>query len=193
MVITYQGENYFRFQSGDLTLLVDPTNQRAFKGASVVLCTTSPASSAPPEESGDEAPFWVDHPGEYEAKGIEIRGISTGNDGRADHTAYRVTMDEITIGLLGHLTADLDEPSRELLGGVDILILPAGGKPYLSEAAAAKIARELEPSLVIPSLTDDPRTFLKALGVTAAEEEKLVLKKKDLAPGALIVKRLQHA
>ena len=41
MVITYQGDNYFRFQSGDLTLLVDPTNQRAFKGAGVVLSTIS--------------------------------------------------------------------------------------------------------------------------------------------------------
>jgi len=185
MIITYLGGNYFKFQAGQLTLLVDPLDQRSFRGAQVVLNTTLPAHADEPSES---SPTWITHAGEYEVQGIEIQGWSAGNDGKTEHTAYRVIMDEITIGILGHLTEELGEDALEGLSGVDILLVPAGGKPWIAETAAAKLARELEPSLVIPSLAKDPKIFLKAFGRTAPKtEEKLVIKKKDLSPGALNV------
>lgn len=185
MVITYHGGNYFKFQAGQLTLLVDPLDQRSFRGAQVILNTTLPAHIEEPMET---PPTWITHAGEYEVQGIQIRGWSTENDGKTERTAYHVIMDDITIGILGHLTGELDENTLEGLAGVDLLLVPAGGKPWIAEIAAAKLARELEPSLVIPSLTKDPKIFLKAFGRTASKtEEKLVIKKKDLTPGALNV------
>lgn len=185
MIITYQGGNYFKFQAGQLTLLVDPLDQRSFRGAQAVLNTTLPAHV---EEPPEIPPAWIAHAGEYEVQGIEIRGWSAGNDGKTERTVYRVVMDEITVGILGHLNGELSEDAFEGLSGVDILLVPAGGKPWIAETAAAKLARELEPSLVIPSLAKDPKIFLKAFGRTPPKpEEKLVIKKKDLAPGALNV------
>lgn len=185
MIITHHGGNYFKFQAGQLTLLIDPLDQRSFRGAQAVLNTTLPSHA---EEPAETPPAWISHAGEYEVQGIEIQGWSSGNDGKTERTVYRVVMDNIVVGILGHLTGELSEDALEGLSGVDILLVPAGGKPWIAEATAAKIARELEPSLVIPSLTKDPKVFLKAFGRTAPKtEEKLVVKKKDLAPGALNV------
>lgn len=192
MVITYQGGNYLKLQAGELVVLVDPLDQRSFRGASVVLNTTLPAHTEMPKESVTEAPVWIDRAGEYEVNGIEIQGWSTGHDDATEHTVYRFMLDEITVGVLGHLTKDLGEDIREAFSGVDILFVPAGGKPWLGEAATAKLARELEPSLVIPTLFKDLKPFAKAFGQSpSTPEDKIVLKKKDLTPGALTLRSLK--
>ena len=72
MIITYQGGNYFKIQSGDFVLLVDPDNARSFKGASVVLNTLKPPLVAAPAES--EGLVWIENQGEYEIKGTRISG-----------------------------------------------------------------------------------------------------------------------
>ena len=178
MVITYQGENYFKFQSGETVVLLDPTDQRSFRGAQVVLSTMKPANVPAPE--GDE-PFFIDHQGEYEVQGIEIRGWSAESDGKIERTIYRVEFDEIVLGILGHLTKELDAKVYAPLKNADVLIVPAGGKPFLPQAAAAKLVRQLEPGILIPSLTKDPALFLKELGKKdGTVEEKLVVKKKDI-------------
>lgn len=191
MVITHHGGNYLKLQAGELSVLIDPLDQRSFRGTTVVLNTTLPAHTEPSEEATGR-PVWIDHAGEYEVKEIEIQGWSTGHDGNTEHTAYRFRMDEITVGVLGHLTQDLPEDVREALTGVDILFVPAGGKPWLSETAAAKLARELEPSVVIPTLFKDLKPFAKAFGQASfTAEEKIVLKKKGLVPGALTLRPIQ--
>jgi hypothetical protein len=51
--------------------------------------------------------------------------------------------------------------------------------------------RQLEPAVIIPSLTKNPRPFLKELGQEKLkEEEKFVFKKKELVPKAMAVKFL---
>lgn len=185
MVITYQGENYFRIQSGDTTLLLDPTDQRSFRGAQVVLSTLKPA--AVPISDGD-GPFFIDHQGEYETQGIGIGGWSVESDEQSERTAYRVELDELVLVFLGHLTKELDTKFYLPLKGADVLIIPAGGKPYIPQAAAAKLVRQLEPGIVIPSLAKNPDLFLRELGKKEhAEEEKLVVKKKDIVPQAMRV------
>lgn len=189
MVITYSGNNYFKLQSGETVLLIDPENQRSFKGANVVINTISPTSmDRPKNEEG--LPFWIERPGEYEVKGIEIQGWSTGYENSTNYIAYKVTIDEISIGILGHLKEELNEQLREEFGRLDILIVPASGKPLISETLTAKLVRELEPSMIIPSLTKDPKHFLKAMGIRGETEEKLVVKKKDFSPGTLFVRCL---
>ncbi len=185
MIITYQGENYFKFQSGSTTLLLDPTDQRSFRGAQVVLSTIKPADVPAGEEGG---PFMIDHQGEYEVQSINIEGISVESDEEREHTAYRVVFDELVLVFLGYITKELDPKFYQLLGGADILVLPGGGKPFIPQAAAAKVVRQLEPGIVIPSLAKDPSAFLKELGKKdCPAEEKLVLKKKDITPQAMKV------
>ena len=74
----------------------------------------------------------------------------------------------------------------ENLSEVDVLIIPGGGKPFFSEVSAAKLVRQMEPGIVIPSFFENqPKKFASELSQTLSMEEKLVIKKKDISPGAM--------
>jgi len=187
MIITYQEENYFKVQSGEQTILTDPTNQRSIKGANVVIFSSikdSEIISQIPLEEG--SPISIYHQGEYEIGGIHIRGWSTEHEGDVEKTMYNIQWDDISIGILGPLTKELDAKTLFAFQEIDILIVPAGGKPYIQQSAAAKIIRQLKPGIIIPSLFKDLKPFLREIdGDDALFEEKLTIKKKDIVPNAM--------
>lgn len=188
MIINHYGGDYFKIQAGDLTVLIDPENQRSYKGAALVLNTIRPGLAEAPAET---TPAWIDHQGEYEVRGIRVEGKSLGEEERKEKTAYRMDFDEIRFGILGHLSKEADPQIQEFLKDCDVLIIPGGEKPFIGAATAAKLIRQLEPSIVIPSFSKSPRPFLKEMGQEkATPEEKFVFKKKDLAPKAMVVKCL---
>lgn len=190
MVITYHGDNYFKIQSSSLTVLVDPTSGRSFRGTDLILNTLKPSLVPPPtDETGC---FWVDHQGEYEIKDVGVRGWSSGSEKEKEKTIYRITFDRISLLILGHLTKEPDKEIQEYLTGADIVIVPAGGKPFISQSAAAKLIRQIKPSIVIPSLFKDLKDFLREFNrPKCAFEEKLVIKSKDLKPGAVEIRCLK--
>lgn len=180
MVITYQGGNYFKVQAGDYTLLIDPENQRSFKGAQVALNTVKPALTE--EGEGEGAPIWIEHQGEYEVGGVRIHGYSTGYDEKTkkENTAYHILFDDISIVVLGHLSKDLEPKTLSVFMNADIIIAPAAGTPYLEVGKVAKLIRQIEPGIIIPSLTEKPAAFLKELNREVKPEEKLTIKKKEI-------------
>jgi hypothetical protein len=189
MIITTNGGNSFKVQAGDVVILIDPENQRSFKGASLVLNTIRPTlTDAPDAPPGDGTPFWIDHQGEYEVSGIMVRGYTTGWSRDEEHTAYRFALDGIELAVLGHLTSEPTPMLESALAGADIAIVPAGGKPFLPVPSVAKFVRQMEPSIVIPALATDLKPFFKEMGgEKSAAQEKLTIKKKDLAPKAMTV------
>lgn len=196
MIITYQGGNYFKIQSGDLAILIDPENQRSYRGTQIIVNTIKPALAEKPEEGGEEStqPVWIDNQGEYEARGIRVQGWSTGFNPKTkrEHTAYRILFDEISIVVLGALTETINPEIISELSDADIVIAPAGGAPYIAQQAVAKLIRQMEPGIVIPSLYKDVKPFLKELDQTDVKpEEKLVIKKKDIVAKAMRVSVLQ--
>ena len=82
---------------------------------------------------------------------------------------------------LGHLSKPMDATLMEEFSEPDILFLPVGGGHFLEPEVAAKIAKHLEPRIVIPSFYKDPAEFLKAFGKKGEEMDKLVFKQKDIA------------
>lgn len=181
MVITYHGDNYFKIQSGNFTILIDPTNQRSFKGANLILNTLKPALVLPPNPTEENAPFWIDHQGEYEIADALITGWNAGFSKDLERTIYKIDFDEIKIAVLGYLNKELDPKTQNLLGEIDIMILPAGGKPYLEETSAVKLIKNFEPAIIIPSLFKDLKGFVKNLNQNNCQpQEKLVIKKKDI-------------
>ena len=66
-------------------------------------------------------------------------------------------------------------------GEVDVLLVRVG-KNGMDEKDAATLIKKIEPSIVIPAFDKTPSDLLRALGQKASLEEKLVFKKKDLAP-----------
>ncbi|MEX1014430.1 MAG: MBL fold metallo-hydrolase [Candidatus Paceibacterota bacterium] len=188
MIITYNGDNYFKLQSGDKSILIDPTDKRSFKGSNLIINTVRPAVTEPEDDI-----FWIDHQGEYEVEGIFVKGWQSDWDGEVEKTIYRVDFEEIKFAILGQLTKNPKPESLEGLDNIDIMIIPGGGEPYIEEGLASKVARQVEPALIIPSLfKKEPDVFLKELGKSNYEmEEKIVLKKKDLRQGTMEIRCLK--
>ncbi len=174
MILNYYGEGGFRLQSGDLSLLVDPTNNR-LKG-DVVLRTSVPADF----EAGQGE---VGFPGEYEIKEIEITGWQVPGESteKLIKTVYLVKWDGMMFAFLGKINKI---PPTEILGNFDgalsILFLPVGDKEVLSSDDALQITKQLEPNLVIPSCFKDVKDFLKVIRQEEKWQDKLVFKSKDL-------------
>lgn len=199
MVITYHGENYFKITSGDYTVLVDPTNQRSYKGAQAVLFTEKKLEGETPGTENarlaDGQAFIVDHAGEYEIGGVSITGFHAESDKTSSRTIYRIAFDDIVIGVLGKIAGEPGKEFTERLEGVDIAIAPIGGKPYAPVAAIAKFLRQIEPGIIVPSLYSsekDLKAFYKEFGAEAkACDDKLVLKKKNIKAQAMEVRCLK--
>ncbi len=199
MVITYNGEGYFKFQSGSTVVLLDPTNQRSFKGADIVLNTQRPTETDPStggtSSDGSSAPFWIDHAGEYEVGGIRVRGWQTAGNQDRERTIYRLDFDDFRFVCFGHLAQEPASGIIEHLENVDIAIIPAGGKPYISPGAAAAFVRQFEPAVVIPSLYGDKKklaAFLKEFNLSSCSmEEKVTLRKSDVKERTMVVRCLK--
>ena len=189
MIISYQGGNYFKFQSGETIILVDPENQRSFKGASLVLNTIKPTKTETPE---GEMPFWIEHQGEYEIQGVQVLGIAASAEDNVQKTIYKIDFDGLAVGILGYLTKEPEPKIQENLKNLDCLIIPGGGKPFISVNSATKLIRQLEPSIIIPSFSANPKELLKEFSQENGEpEEKLNIKKKDLKEKAMTIKCLR--
>src|SRR3989344_5099157 len=165
MVITWYGQSCFKLQTGDLVGVIDPFSKDIgltpprFRADFVLV--THDHFDHNNTESIPENPFIIRGPGEYEIKGVSMRGI------QAFH-----------------------EDVLENIGDVDILMIPVGGTYTIDEEEAAKIVNQIEPRVVIPMHYKVPglkvniesvEKFLKEMGVRLQEaEERYTIKQKDL-------------
>ena len=209
MIISYQGVQSFKVQFGDTTLAFDPVSKKSkFKannfGADIALISLNHPDMNGVEQvnRGEKEAFIIDGPGEYETKGVFIKGlISSSNypssssektNEKHINTIYTVNFENMNLCFLGAL-GDVSIPSETKAGidGVDILFVPIGGEGVLNASDAYKFAVSLEPSIIIPmnysSNTSGPgdekslKTFLKECGEEQVKPiEKLTIKKKDL-------------
>jgi hypothetical protein len=180
MVITYHGGNYFKISSGQTTILLNPENQRSYKGASLILFTEKELGAE--DRDGGET-FLIDHPGEFEVQDIRIRGFSAGGDAKKIQTVYHLLFDDISLALVGAITKELPADFSEHLENIDIALVPAHAP--LGAAGLAKFLRQIEPGIIVPAGGEKEKTmkeFFKEFGADEATcEEKLVIKKKDIS------------
>ncbi len=199
MIITHHGKQFFKLQTGDRVIALNPiAKESKFKtsgfGADVALITTNypDYNGSETVTYGDRAPFIISGPGEYELSGIIFRGYgSKGTDGKKDlsNAIYYFEFDGIKICFLGALyEGTLSTEAREAIDDVDILFVPIGGKTVINSETAAKLARTFEAKMVIPmdyGNDQEPDALKKFLKETSTKEtipvEKLTLKLKDLS------------
>lgn len=195
MVISFYGENSFKIQSGEFTLLTDPVDASSgltpprFK-YNVLLKTLS---AFPPVESTPEQGVAIYGPGEYNVEDVTILGYLSENEvtDKILKTVYVVTMEDIKLCFLGHL-ADIPSPAiMEWLEDIDILFIPGGGTPYIDQKKVAKLIKQIQPKVVIPTAFNVPGLKRPSADISILLEEldqkgiepqdKLTLKKKDLS------------
>lgn len=200
MTISWYGEACFLLEAGGVRILTDPpsadTGLAAPRLKADILVLSKPADV--PGASGDA--FIISDPGEYEVKGVAVRGVNALLKNKS-HTIYLIEMDGIKIAHLGYLAAPLSAEQLEAINDPDIIILPVGGGEVLDAEAAAKVIKEVEPRLVIPSLYSVKglkrkaaplSEFMKEVGAKEQPQPKLTIKKKDLDPEGIKIVPLEQ-
>jgi L-ascorbate metabolism protein UlaG (beta-lactamase superfamily) len=203
MTISWLGQSCFKIVGKDVSLLTDPygamTGLKMPRTSADIVTVSHDHEDhnnieAVRGEDGKE-PFLITRPGEYEVKGVFVYGIPFWHDKeegkeRGESVAYRIEMEGISIAHLGDLGHTLNEEQVAKLDGVDILLIPVGGKWTIGAREAAEIINEIEPRIVIPMHYKIPGLkidleavdkFLKEMGASRAEHmPKLKITKKDL-------------
>jgi L-ascorbate metabolism protein UlaG (beta-lactamase superfamily) len=188
MVINYFGNGCFRLQSGDTSVLVNPENNRLKADVTLkTLTATSPDAAASngagtADGDGKAGDVVISFAGEYEEKEIEIVGFPIQEESTEKFlkTAYAAQWEGMKFVFLGHLSKPMDATLMEEFADPDVLFLPVGGGHFLEPEVAAKIAKQLEARIVIPSFYKDPAEFVKAFGKKAEDMDKFVFKQKDI-------------
>ncbi len=143
------------------------------------------------------SPLVIKGPGEYDARGVFVQGISGYHDNsqgaeRGNVTIYIIEAEGVRICHLGDLgQKELSSDQLEKIGEVDILMIPVGGVYTIDADEAIKIMAQVEPKITIPMHYQIPKLkiklggidkFLKALGMKSLEPlPKLSIKKKDIS------------
>ena len=140
-------------------------------------------------------------PGAYEVGGIRLTGIAASShmdepEKPPTATIYRGIIDDsrLTFLVVGHVAPYLSDAQLELIGHVDVLIIPIGGHGYTLDATAAiEMIKKTDPRLVIPThyqqsglkfpvpqaTVDD---FIKDSGLTSRQVEgSLRVKRSDFS------------
>lgn len=199
MNIQWYGQSCFKIVSKDLTIFTDPYDKEtglrpARTHADIVTVSHDHHDHNNVAELKDN-PFVINTPGEYEIKSVFVKGISSFHDikegaERGANTIFTITVEDMTICHLGDLGVELSEKQIDLIGEVDILMIPVGEKFTISVDTAVKIINQIEPRVIMPMHYALPGqkdlskvdNFLKAMGVKKQTIEKYSIKKKDLAP-----------
>lgn len=192
MIINWYGEGCFKIQTGGLSLLTDPfessTGLTPARGKNEIVLKTITGWPLKDEEVDGQV---IRGAGEYEAKEVLVSGYSLPSESADSFfkTAYKVTAEEITMGFLGHLSEGISPEASEKMKGVDILFIPAGGKPFIGAEVAAKLIKQLEPKIIVASFFKTPglkrtsadwKNFSDELDLKPEVLEKLTVRKKEI-------------
>jgi len=141
MVITYHGAAFCKVSQGDTTVAFGSPGK---KGLFI-------------RKSGQE-PFLIEGPGEYEVGGITVRGFA--------NELYSLIWDDISFCHSGMVVrAELPPEALESIGDVDVLFVYLDEVEGLNAKDAHKLAKQLEPKIIIPLSgakgSNELRAFLK--------------------------------
>ncbi|MFA6047456.1 MAG: MBL fold metallo-hydrolase [Parcubacteria group bacterium] len=206
MIIQYYGHSCFKITTkpagrgqDDVTMFIDPFDKaiglRPPQGQADLVLVTHDHHDHNNVEAIKGEPYIIDIPGEYSVKGVNIVGMKTFHDKkegaeRGANTIYILETEELRICHMGDLGHSLSEKELEAINGVNILMIPIGGKYTLDGKEAVDIIKKIEPEIVIPIHykisgstvdVDDEKKFCKEIGNCPKEKvTKINIKKKDL-------------
>jgi L-ascorbate metabolism protein UlaG (beta-lactamase superfamily) len=212
MDIFWLGHAGVRFRSGNTSLIMDPFSQgiglrippQQGQANVVTISSDDPDHSAVDDLVDEPSHVVINGPGEYEASGMQIKGIRTsrltGEGETAWNTVYVVEIEGMSVCHLGNPDRLLTGREVEELGSPHALVLPVGSKRGLSAEDAVEMVNAISPRIVIPVLyahsgnkTDlrDIGVFLKELGSKAQEPQTRLTVTRAALPEEQLIAQLQ--
>jgi len=193
MEITWYGHSCFRLTERNYaTVVTDPFDNKAIGYEALKLKSdiVTVSHDAPGHNNADavkSTSHVIDGAGEFEIGGVFITGVATdggskkkNKEGGASNTIFVFDYDGITVAHLGDLKHAPTQSEIELLGTVNVALVPVGGGNGLNAAKAAEVISMLEPNLVIPMHYSTPATklsldalnkFLKEMGLSKVDAQ----------------------
>lgn len=185
MDITYYGHSCFRVRGREGTIVTDPFQPSIGYTLPHVAADICLISHDHPGHNNAgvllNAPYVIRGPGEYEVSGVFVFGWPSYHDRkkgkeRGRNTIYTFEVEGIRVAHLGDLGHVPDQSTIEVMGDVDVLLIPVGGRVTLTAAMASDVINLIEPRLVIPmhyhtrayageTNLDPVSKFLKEMGV----------------------------
>ena len=212
MTINWFGHSCFRIETKEASILIDrfseeKTGLRPPKiKDDIVLVTHEHLDHNNIEGLNPEA-FLINTPGEYEKKGVAVRGISSYHDKtqgkeRGLNTIFVIKAEEMKICHLGDLGQEkLEDKQVEEIGDIDILLVPVGGNYTINYKEAIEVISQIEPKIIIPmhykikdlkADIEGPEKFVKELGLTPEKLDKYKIAKKLLPVEEMKLIMLEH-
>jgi hypothetical protein len=201
MDIKYYGANCVKITDKNIVLTIDDNLDKL--GLKNVSKEDDICVFTDPNTLDYKGRFIINGPGEYEISGVSINGIPVKdqlNQQEGGSVVYRLESNNMIIAVLGHISPDLNDDQLELLGVIDLLLLPVGGNGFtIDPHGAAQLIKKIEPKIVIPTHFEDKAVkyevpqaalsaFLKELGVDEAEtKDSFRLKESELTDKTRII------
>lgn len=189
MNITWYGHRCVRIEAKEGTVLIDPFGKdeggRGPKLNDDVILISPAVAPLGVLEQVPETSLVIRNPGEYERKGIAVRGIQAWQDTQKGKelglaTIYTVVADEMIVCHLGAFGQDaLTDEQTESIGDPDILIIPISGQGAFDAKSAAALATAIEPKIIIP-VGDALDKFIKEMGLPVQKVDTFRIVKKQL-------------
>ncbi|MFH1759403.1 MAG: hypothetical protein ABH822_02480 [Patescibacteria group bacterium] len=165
MIITSYNEGGFKIQTSGVTILTEAESKIPVRmKADIFIKTKGGGDLFSKNMSGTE--HVINGPGEYEIKGVEVRGYPP--------YVYHIKAEGIDIGYFGEVSVRqpaFNPAITEKLMDVDIMFVA-------THADAAKAIRQFRPKIAV--ISGKATDLEKELGLKAKKQDKLVVKKKDL-------------
>jgi L-ascorbate metabolism protein UlaG (beta-lactamase superfamily) len=198
MEITWYGHSCFRLTERNYaTVVTDPFDSKSIGYDSLKLRSdiVTVSHDAPGHNNTDAVKgtsHVIDGAGEFEIGGVFITGVQTDGSGSGKkkakakdeagsrNTIYVFDYDGITVAHLGDLTEVPTQSEIELLGTINVALVPVGGGRGLNAAKAAEVISLIEPNLVIPMHYGTPAArisldslnkFIKEMGLSKPETQ----------------------
>lgn len=97
----------------------------------------------------------IDMPGTYDLCGVTVYGLISYHDHkkgalRGRNTVYKIRMDGVEVCHLGDIGEELSPMLAELIGSINILMIPVGGHYTINAKQAKEYVDMLMPDVVIP-------------------------------------------
>jgi len=199
MEITWYGHSCFRLTERNYaTVVTDPFDNKSIGYDSLKLRSdiVTVSHDAPGHNNTDAvkgSSHVIDGAGEFEIGGVFITGVQTDGNGSGKkkgktkeedssrNTIYVFDYDGITVAHLGDLKEVPTQSEIELLGTINVALVPVGGGGGLNAAKAAEVISLIEPSLVVPMHYSTPAAkvsldslnkFIKEMGLSKPETQQ---------------------
>jgi L-ascorbate metabolism protein UlaG (beta-lactamase superfamily) len=189
--ISWYGHSCFRFADrGKATIVTDPFDESIGLPLPKLKADVTTVSHDAPGHNNignvKSLQRVIDGPGEYEIGGVFIIGAAMHNvqaEPPKRNVAYMFDYDGLSVVHLGDLDHVPAQATVELMGNVDVALVPVGGGGGLNATQAAEVIGLLEPSIVVPmhykmdesTLELDPvDKFLKEMGVSRIQQENIL-------------------